>query len=464
MQLNEFERELAKRNLIDFAVALMSTFKRSWFHDSYYEQLDKFARGEIKKLMVFMPPQHGKSQGSTRFLPAQLLGRNPNLRIAVVSYNAPKARKFNREIQRVIDSEEYRQVFPNTCLNGKNVATSAQGSWLRNADEFEIVGHGGGVKSVGVGGPLTGEPVDILILDDIYKDAKSAWSPTIRESIEDWFDTVGDTRLHNDSQVLIVFTRWHQDDLAGRLLAAEPDEWTVITYPALKVGKPTKNDPRKEGVALWPEKHNEAKLLKSKKRNSHVFESLYQQNPKPLEGLLYKTFNPYVDIPNHPRKVRKAVIDTADTGDDALCCIIYDATPEGNYLVDVYYTDAGMEITESETAHRLMKYGVKHCDVESNNGGRSFARAVQRICRENKNFQITFKWFHQQDNKEVRIFTQAAEVQNMIFYPRGWDIMWPDFYLAVTGYLARGKNKHDDAPDALTMIVEMAKKKPQKVY
>ena len=155
-----------------------------------------------------MPPQHGKSEGSTRRLPSYVLGRKPDTKIAVVSYNAPKARKFNREIQRVIDSPEYHEIFPDTCLNSSNVTTVA-GAWLRNADEFEIVGRRGSVKTVGVGGPLTGEPVDMLIMDDIYKDAKSAWSPVVREAIEDWYDTVAETRLYNDSQQLIVFTRWH---------------------------------------------------------------------------------------------------------------------------------------------------------------------------------------------------------------------------------------------------------------
>jgi predicted phage terminase large subunit-like protein len=97
---------------------------------------------------------------------------------------------------------------------------------------------------------------------------------------------------------------------------------------------------------------------------------------------------------------------------------------------------------------------VDRVKVESNNGGRGFARNVEKKCRELHNRKTAFSWFHQTHNKEVRIFTKAAEVQNMIYYPEGWDLMWPEFYSAVTGYMATGKNKHDDAPDALTMIVE----------
>ena len=204
----------SRSDLLRFTMSTMPTFRPADFHRRYYQVLTDFADGKIRKLMVFMPPQHGKSEGSTRRLPAFLVGKNPDNKLAIVSYNAPKARKFNREIQRIIDSPEYHEIFPNTNLNASNVTTVA-GSWLRNADECEIVGCRGGFKTVGVGGALTGEPVDILIMDDIYKDAKTAWSPIVRESVSDWYDTVAETRLHNDSQQLIVFTRWHEDDCYG---------------------------------------------------------------------------------------------------------------------------------------------------------------------------------------------------------------------------------------------------------
>ena len=311
----------ARADLLPFTLATMPTFTRTEFFERYYSVLTAFALKRVKKLMVFMPPQHGKSEGSTRRLPAFILGKDPHNKLAVISYSATKARKFNREIQRVIDSPEYAKIFPQTKLNSSNV-TSDAGSWLRNSDECEIVGARGGFKTVGVGGPLTGEPVDCLIMDDIYKDAKTAWSPVVRASIEDWYDTVAETRLHNDSQQLIVFTRWHELDLAGRLLKqqgeyseANPNGWVVVTYPAIKIGKPTKNDPREEGEPLWPERHNLEKLQSVRSRNPHVFESLYQQNPKPLEGLMYENpFKTYDILPATQKKKVKNYTDTADTG------------------------------------------------------------------------------------------------------------------------------------------------------
>ena len=455
----------SRSSLLRFTFATMPTFTPADFHRRYYQVLTDFAFGRIKKLMVWMPPQHGKSEGSTRRLPTFVVGLNPDCRVAVVSYNAPKARKFNREMQRIIDSPEYYSIFPNTTLNGSNVTTVST-SWLRNADEFEIVDHRGSIKTVGVGGALTGEPVDMLIMDDIYKDAKTAWSPVVRESVADWYDTVAETRLHNDSQQLMVFTRWHEDDLAGTLLRQQglydaidnPNGWVVCKYEAIKTGAPNDYDPRNEGEPLWEERHNLEKLSAIRERNPHVFESLYQQNPKPAEGLMYSFgFREYINRPATSYCIRKAYVDTADTGDDYLCGIVYDETDIGNFVVDVIYTQKPMEYTETATAHMLSKHMVAEAWIESNNGGRGFARNVERQMRQMGNNHTRVKWFAQTDNKDVRIFVNSAAVQNLTYMPEGWHRLFPDFYRAITGYLKAGSNTHDDAPDALTGTVEKRK-------
>jgi len=460
----------ARTDLLRFTGYTMPTFDPAPFHKRYYSVLGDFAEKRIKKLMVFMPPQHGKSEGSTRRLPSFILGRRPDTRLAVVSYSAPKARKFNREIQRIIDSPEYAEIFPDTRLNSKNIATVA-GSWLRNADECEIVGHRGGFKTVGVGGPLTGEPVDVLIMDDIYKDAKTAWSPVVRAAIEDWYDTVAETRLHNDSQQLIVFTRWHEQDLAGRLLEQQgiydpksnPDGWIVVIYPAIQDSEPSEYDPREIGEALWPERHNLAKLESIRSRNPHVFASLYQQKPKPLEGLMYENeFKEYEILPATKRRVVKNYTDTADEGMDFLCSITYLETEIGNFILDVLYTQKPMEYTEVKTAEILTKHAVEVANVESNNGGRGFARNVEKQARLMGNGKTRVKWFHQSENKAVRIFTHSAEVQNLTYFPKNWDKMWPDFYNAITRYMKVGNNAHDDAPDALTGTIEFRPKEGKK--
>ena len=181
----------SRKNLLSFTYSTFASFQPAAFHKSYYALLTEFAHGNIRKLMVYMPPQHGKSEGSTRRLPPFILGRNPEAKVAIVSYSASKARKFSREIQRVIDCEEYRTIFPGTTIWGKN-QLEPDGRYTRTADEFEVVNHNGSCKAVGVGGPLTGDPVDVLIMDDLYKDAQTAWSPVFRERVSDWYDTVAD--------------------------------------------------------------------------------------------------------------------------------------------------------------------------------------------------------------------------------------------------------------------------------
>lgn len=451
----------ARAGLLAFTVVTKSNFEPAPFHKTYYRILTDFAYGRVKKLMVFMPPQHGKSEGSTRRLPAFILGREPYKRIAVISYSAPKARKFNLEIQRVIDTLEYHDIFPDTMLGSSRVADSERG-WLRNSEECEIVGHGGGFKTVGVGGALTGDPVDVLIMDDLYKDAKSAWSPVHRQDVSDWYAAVAETRLHNDSQQLMVFTRWHEHDLAGELLKKErvydevenPNGWVVVVFPAIKIGAPTELDPREEGQPLWPERHSLEKLMSARKKNPGVFESLYQQNPKPQEGLMYEGFRTYAVIPPSHRRIIKNYTDTADEGKDYLCSIDYIETEVGNYVLDILYTQRPMEYTEVKQAEMMTKDRVQLSIVESNNGGRGYARNVEKNLRLLGNNATTVRWFHQSENKLVRINTHSADVQNIVFYPDGWEHLWPDYYSAMTGYLKTGKNEHDDAPDATTGTVE----------
>ena len=447
--------------LLSFTRSTLPSFTPAPFHEAYYDQLTQFAYGHIKKLMITMPPQHGKSEGATRRLPAFILGHQPDKRIAIVSYNAIKARKFNRELQRIIDDDTYHRLFPQTLLAGhSNTTTSKSRNYARNADECEIVGYQGSFKTIGVGGSLTGEPVDVLIMDDLYKDAAAAWSPLIRQNIADWYDTVASTRLHNDSQQLLVFTRWHMEDLAGRLLEQEgeydpienPNGWVRVSFPAIQNKEPTPLDPREEGEALWPERHSAEKLLAIKERNPAVFESLYQQDPKPNEGLMYDEFNCYMDLPS--RYYTVAYIDAADSGSDYLCALFYREAEEGNYILDVLYTKDPMEVTEKTITYMLEKYKVERCHIESNNGGGLFASNLQQQAYDRGNHLTRFYPFHQNQNKTARIFTASASVQKLIWMPVDWKQRFPKFAKDLLSYLRIGTNPNDDAPDALTGSVE----------
>ena len=465
------ERGLGERNLLSFTRYTLPSFIPAPFHIAYYEVLTRFAMGKIKKLMITMPPQHGKSEGATRRLPAFVLGQDPDKRIAIVSYNATKARKFNRELQRIMDDDRYYELFPQTLLAGQT-SYQEQGkrsrNYARNADECEIVGYQGSFKTIGVGGSLTGEPVDMLIMDDLYKDAASAWSPVIRQNVADWYDTVASTRLHNDSQQLMVFTRWHMEDLAGRLLEQEgeyhpidnPQGWTLISFPAIQNKPPNELDPRAEGEPLWPERHSLTKLLEIKERTPTVFESMYQQNPQPSQGLMYEEFTCYTELPYRSQSV--AYIDAADSGADYLCALFYKEAEEGNYIIDVLYTKEPMEVTETTLTYMLQQHQVERCHIESNNGGGLFVSNLQQRAYDMGNRLTRFYPFHQGQNKAARIFAASASVQKLVKMPLDWKKRFPKFARDLTGYLRVGTNAHDDAPDALTGSVE-CRQPPKKV-
>jgi len=277
------KRIKAGRNFLDFVRATMPGYQANWHHILLAEKLQLFAEGKIKKLMVFMPPQHGKSELVSRRLPAFLLGLNPKLKLAVCSYSADLSSGFNRDCQGIITDDNYKDLFPETQLNSKNVSTDARYGVLKNSKVFETVKHKGGFRAVGVGNPLTGKMVDIGIIDDPVKDAVDADSPTMRARNWNWYDTVFRTRLHNNSQVLLTMTRWHQEDLAGKILAsADAENWVVLKLPAIRTNIAHHvSDKRQVGEALWESQHSAYEIKLS---NERTFEALYQQSPMPPKG------------------------------------------------------------------------------------------------------------------------------------------------------------------------------------
>lgn len=259
-------------------------YQLEWFHEIVADYCQKLFEGEIKNLMIFLPPQHGKSEITSRSFPQWGFGKRPDLKIVSCSYSADLAEQFSRSVQRGIESARYQEIFPNTYLASSHKAKEDSGDYVKNVGFFEIAGHDGFYKAVGVGGALTGTPVDIAIIDDPVKDATEAYSPTYREKVWNWYNTVLTTRLHNDSRQLFIMTRWHEDDLAGRILKHEPDEWTVLSIPAICE---TEGDgglsKRHVGEPLWAEKHSLKKLMKQKNRSPREFSALYQQRPV-IEG------------------------------------------------------------------------------------------------------------------------------------------------------------------------------------
>jgi predicted phage terminase large subunit-like protein len=466
------QTEQAQNNLLDFARAIYPEFSNNWFHNKLYSIVDYFAKGKLKKLIITVPPQHGKSFCSTIFLPSYMFGINPNVKIAIGSYSATQARKFNRLIQRNIDTKGYLRIFPETKLNNSNVVTVSS-SYLRNSEEFEIVNHSGSLKAVGRGGALTGNQVDVMIMDDLYKDYMEGNSPVIRENVIDWYTTVVRTRLHNNSQQLIVFTRWHEDDLIGYLEKTDnvqvlndsvdldnfnPDTWLKINFEAIKTTQPNSVDPRTVGEALFPERHSIEKLTGDKLNDIEKFECLYQGNPTSASGRLYSQFQTYTQLPQ--LNVIKCYTDTADTGSDFMLSLVYGVGQDGKiYVIDMLYTQEPCEITEAACASLLIRNNINESTIESNNGGRSFRRNVERLYKDLGGKKTVFKDFTQTQNKESRIISNQATVNRDVILPADCHVRFTQFYENLIKYKRMFKSNTDDAiPDVLSAIVEQENK------
>lgn len=425
-------------------------------------------------------PTHN-SEGSSRKLPAFMLGLNPDRKICIGSYAATIARDFNRDVQRIIDTPRYRELFPGTYLNGSNVVTMAN-TYLRNSDVIEMVGRKGSLRVVGRGGSLTSKTVDVSILDDVYKDYAEGNSPIVRAAAWKWYTTVVRTRLHNDSQELIVFTRWHDDDLIGRIEKSgetiidvkcwadledvTPGAWVRINFEGLKTGEPTEIDPREPGAALWESRHSKQKLEAQKALDPVQFQCLYQGNPGSAEGRLYQPFKTWVEKSDYGTYIRSgAYIDVADEGDDLLFAATYDVYKSDNLffnektkrmepilfalITDMEMTDENTDVTTVTVPAMINRNGTQKAWVESNNGGAGYEKVIKKKVR-----AIT-EPFYQGGNKESRIITASAMVNQHIIMPFGWETRYKAVYDHVTGFLRNfGANTHDDPEDGLTGIYE----------
>lgn len=304
--LEELEQELARRDLLQFIHSTMKGYESNWFHREVCSALEWFHAEVIAKrsprLMLFAPPRHGKSEIVSRRFPAWALGKSPWLQFIGASYGDDLASRMNRDVQNVIDSPEYKPIFPNTCLNGSNVRTVAYGQALRNSDIFETVGEdgrraGGVYRSAGVGGGITGMGAHVLIIDDPVKDSEQANSEVYQEKVWDWFSSTAYTRLMPGGGVLIILTRWHENDLAGKILArmktGEGENYRVLSFPAVaekdEISDVDARVLRRKGEALHPERYDLEALARIRKSTlERVWISLYQQRPSAAEGNRFK--------------------------------------------------------------------------------------------------------------------------------------------------------------------------------
>lgn len=259
------KRELARRHLIDFVKYRFDDYKVNWHHKLLADKLEKVENGEIKRLMVFMPPRHGKSELASVNFPAWVMGRDKNKSIMACSYNASLAVGFGRKVRNIVDTVEYQSLF-NTRLAEDS---QAKGSWSTNGR--------GEYNALGVGGSATGKGADILLIDDPVKNREEADSEVVNEATWDWYKSTARTRLSPNGAIIVIMTRWKDNDLAGRILEEGDDKWDIIQLPAIAEDD---EEFRKEGEALWGDHFTLENLEQTKVDiGDYEFASQYQQNP-----------------------------------------------------------------------------------------------------------------------------------------------------------------------------------------
>lgn len=428
-------------------------------HRRICDALDAVMRGECRRLIINIAPRYSKTELVSKNFIAYGLARNPRSRFLHLSYSDDLVLDNSKEVNEIVTSDYYRELFPEvevTSVGAKKWYTSQRGGVYAVSSAGQVTGFGAGLMDEEASSFIdntTAYPTTFagaIIIDDPLK-PEDALSDVQRERVNQRFESTIRNRVNSrNTPIIIVMQRLHENDLCGYLQRVEPDEWQVLSLPCLTT------DAEGKEVALWEHKHTVEELHHLAEVSPFVFQTQYQQNPQPLEGLMYPAFKEYDTLPIG-KGVARNYTDTADTGADFLCSINYIEYPEGLYVTNVLYTNKPMEFTEVETAKMLDRDKVAQARIESNNGGRGFARNVERNLRNLGNRTTTITTFTQTKNKQVRIFTHSAEVCNMVYMPRGWEVLFPAFANAVKSYRKEGRNLHDDAPDALTGIVESIK-------
>lgn len=413
--------------------------KLQWFIEEATEQI----------MVVNMPPRHGKSRTSGKFV-QWIFGKfGISIKVMTGSYNETLSGTFAKQVRDCIAEKKtegvtvYNDIFPATKI--KYGEAAAQKWALEGSQQANYL-------ATSPTGTATGFGCNIMIIDDVIKNAEEAYNANTLEKLRSWFTDTMLSRTENDFKLIVIMTRWSNDDLAGFILN-NYENVVHINYKAVQ----------DDGSMLCPEILSRKDFdLKTQNMNKDIVAANYQQEPIDVKGRLYTKLKTYTETPKDEEgntlfQYILNYTDTADEGSDFLCSICYGMYDGSYYILDVLYTKDAMEVTEPATARMLTTNNVGCAIIESNNGGRGFARNVERECKELGNKHTNIKWFHQSKNKVARILSNSTSVMNNIYFPVNWEDRWPDFARAVKKYQREGKNEHDDAPDALTGVYENPK-------
>lgn len=448
------KRELARREFFFYCHLTAPDFYRP---DRQYlvdlcREFQEFLESDEKVMIVNEPPRHGKSRTAGKLV-EWILGKDQKKKIMTGSYNETLSTTFSKNVRNTITEQKadagktiFSDIFPGITIK--------RGDGAMNL--WSLEGGYNNYLATSPTGTATGFGADIIIIDDLIKSAEEAHNETTKEKHWSWFTDTMLSRLEEGGKIIIIMTRWASDDLAGRALEHYLEQGVKVRHICMKalVDKEKKQ-------MLCPEILSyQSYMEKVAAMGEDIAAANYQQEPIDLKGCLYTSFKTYDKLPvdtegNSLFEGIYSYTDTADEGDDYLCSIIWGVYMKEAYILDVYYTQQGMEITEPETARRFKEWKVNLSRIESNNGGSGFARNVKRISEEDlRNFLTVFKWFHQSKNKKARILSNATWVMAHILYPANWKHKWPDYYKSMVKYQKEGENKHDDAQDCTTGVAE----------
>lgn len=279
-ELNEAVAILCRRSFLDFIAEVKPDYEFNWHHLVIIDALQRLAERKYQRLIVMCPPRHGKSELVSVLFPAWCFARNQSEHIIVSSYALGLASRMNRECQRILSSDAFTALFP-----GVTFAKDTEPGAIRTNERFDVAG-GGHYVAAGVGGGITGVGATIGIIDDPVKNSEEADSVTYREKAWEWYTTTFTTRFERNAVEVVCQTRWHEDDLTGRILQRKKHGTEVINLPAIC----EKDEPHRAiGEALWPSWYSREWLLEKQAENgSRAWNALYQQRPAPDEGSIIK--------------------------------------------------------------------------------------------------------------------------------------------------------------------------------
>ena len=448
--------ELARREFWSYCNLTSPDFynsKRPFLRDMA-DKLQWFIEEAEEQIMVInLPPRHGKSRTATKLV-QWLFGKyGVEKKVITGSYNETLSSTFAKAVRDTIAAAPtqgvlvYNDIFPKTKI--KYGEASAAKWTLEGSEQANYL-------ATSPTGTATGFGCNIMLIDDLIKNAAEAYNENTLQALIDWFNNTMLSRTEKDFKIIIIMTRWATNDLAGYILKNFKNV-IHINYKAVQ----------DDGTMLCEDILSKADFeFKTKNMNKDIVLANYQQEPIDIKGRLYSSFKTYTEIPkdNASKPLFDYILnytDTADTGGDFLCSICYGVYNGIYYILDVLYTKDSMEYTEPATAKMLTKNNVGVAIIESNNGGRGFARNVAKECEKLGNKHTYISWFHQSQNKTARILSNSTGVMQNILFPVNWCDLYPDFAEALIKYQKEGKNANDDAPDALTGVYENPKPKGQ---